>query len=245
MIFESYSVLSAYYDKLISDCDYDKWSQYLLNKIETFAPGKKGLDLACGSGKMTFLLSDAGYKMSGADISDNMLMIAKKISDDNRKKVSFFKTDLNKPLSNEKYDFITVVNDGFNYVKQSNLDKSFKAIKRLLNKNGLLIFDISSEHKLKNIIGNNLFGEDLDKISYLWFNTLYPDRVEMDLSFFIKKGELYEKKEEKHTQYIHSVEFVLSKLKENGFKPVFVEGNFGLPLREDSDRINFGVVLDG
>ncbi len=232
---KSYSALADLYEKLISDCDYEKWSQYLLKKISTLTNGKKGLDLACGSGKITRFFAKLGYKMTGGDISEEMLAQAKNLSLKEKLNIDYFIADLNNLYARDTYDFITVINDGFNYVKPENLNKVFKGITKQLRSGGVLLFDVSSEYKLKNILANNLFGEDDEEFSYLWFNKLCDNRVEMDLSFFIKQGELYQKKEEKHIQYIHTENNLIQKANACGLE--LIEVNYS--EQENPLRINF------
>ena len=76
----SYTTLATIYENLMKDCDYEQWSQYLYSSIKKYTQGICGLDLACGSGKMTRMLVDFGFKMTGGDISQEMLTQAKQIS---------------------------------------------------------------------------------------------------------------------------------------------------------------------
>ena len=147
-----------------------------------------------------------------------MLTQAKQISLQKKQNVNYFVADLTKLEKYGSFDFITIINDGINYVSQDKLEKTFKGLYKNLKKGGVLLFDISSKYKLEKVLANNLFGEDYEEFSYLWFNKLYQDKIEMDLSFFIKKGEYYVKQEEKHTQYIHSVENVLKIASNVGFE---------------------------
>ena len=78
------------------------------------------------------------------------------------------------------------VNDCLNYVPAQKLKAAFSHVRTCLKKGGAFIFDISSPHKLRNIIGDNLFAEDRDDVSYIWFNSLSGDSVIMDLTFFEK-----------------------------------------------------------
>ena len=214
----SYTTLATIYENLMKDCDYEQWSQYLYSSIKKYTQGICGLDLACGSGKMTRMLVDFGFKMTGGDISQEMLTQAKQISLQKKQNVNYFVADLTKLEKYGSFDFITIINDGINYVSQDKLEKTFKGLYKNLKKGGVLLFDISSKYKLEKVLANNLFGEDYEEFSYLWFNKLYQDKIEMDLSFFIKKGEYYVKQEEKHTQYIHSVENVLKIASNVGFE---------------------------
>ena len=241
----SYSAISKKYEILIKDCDYDKWSQYLLKVIKEYSKGNKGLDLACGSGIITRFLTTCGYKMTGGDISLEMLSQAKLQADKFKLNIPFYQVDLNRISLPDKYNFITIINDGINYVSQKNLSKVFNKLNKTLLKDGLLIFDISSEYKLREIIGNNMFGEDTEDFSYLWFNTLGQDFVTMDISCFTKKGENYVKSEEKHVQYIHKLKNVEEVLVENNFKIIAIQGDKGESLSETSQRINFIAVKNG
>lgn len=241
----SYSAISKKYEILIKDCDYEKWSQYLLNVIKENSKGNKGLDLACGSGIITRFLATCGYKMTGGDISLEMLSQAKLQADKFKLNIPFYQVDLNKISLPDKYNFITIINDGINYVSPQNLSKVFNKINKILLKDGLLIFDISSEYKLKNIIGNNLFGEDGNDFTYLWFNTLNDNNVSMDITFFTKEGETYIKSEENHVQYIHKIEDVEKLLVKNNFKIIAIQGDKGEELSETSQRINFIAVKNG
>jgi len=229
----SYKTLATIYETLMKDCDYDKWSQYLLNCIKKYSNGNRGLDLACGSGKITRFLAKNGYKMVGGDISEEMLIQAKNLSDKEKLNVNYFKADLCNLKLYGKFNFITIINDGINYVQQDKLLKTFTGLHKNLEKNGILLFDISSKYKLEEIIGNNLFGEDLEEVSYLWFNKLLEDRVEMDLSFFIKKGEYYQKEEERHVQYIHTPQEIISVAEQVGFETILYD------KEEKIERINF------
>lgn len=240
----SYTALASVYEKLISDCDYEKWSQYLLNLIKKYSCGIKGLDLACGSGIITRFLAKNGYIVSGMDYSEQMLTQAKLLSDKERLNIGYFKGDLNNLKTFEKYDFITCINDGINYVKQEKLVNCFKNIVKSLKTGGLFLFDVSSEYKLKTVIGNNMFGEDGEDVTYLWFNTLKESSVEMDLSFFIKNGETYIKKEENHVQFIHSQSEIENALAKAGLT-LIKKDEFGKQITEKSLRINYTVKKNG
>ena len=86
-----------------------------------------------------------------------------------------------------------------------------------LNKGAKFVFDVSSEYKLKKIIGSNVFFEDYDDLTYLWTNTPFAGGVKMELTFFIRGGDgKYTKQTEEHTQYAHTREDI-----ENAMKGMF------------------------
>ncbi|MBE5742756.1 MAG: class I SAM-dependent methyltransferase [Clostridiales bacterium] len=238
----AYSALAPHYEKLITSCDYEQWSQYVYNKVNEYAPIKKGCDLACGSGYFTRYLKRQGIDIYGVDQSQEMLLEAQSLSIKEKVPVDYQNQDIKKFKSFEKLGFITVINDGINYLSQSQLQSAFKRFASNLVKGGALIFDISSEYKLKNILGDNLYCEDRDEITYIWFNTFLGDSVKMDLTFFTKDGEKYVRSDESHVQYIHNTEEVKNALYNAGFDVVEISGHLGAPLTEDGHRVNFVAV---
>ena len=141
-----------------------------------------------------------------------------------------------------KVDFLTIVNDGVNYSSPEDLKRAFKAFYKTLNVGGVLFFDFSTEYKLRNVIGNNLFAEDYDDLTYVWFNKLCDTYIEMDLSVFLKVGDLYEKREESHVQYIHTLDFMVDSLKEVGFADVKPSAFLGGEIAPDPLRIEILAV---
>lgn len=234
---ESYSALGGIFEYLNADCDYLTWSQYLLNKIKRAGNFSTGLDVGCGNGYFTRALNKAGYKVDGVDISASMLSRAKQLAAKEGVRCEFLLGDITKLKVCGKVDFCTAVNDCINYVPKSKLKGAFARIYAATNANGAFFFDISSENKIRNILGENLFGEDRDDISYLWFNKQTDDGVQMELTFFIRgENGLYTRCDETHIQYAHTEEEIISALKEAGFARVECEGHLG---GDKSERIQF------
>lgn len=212
-----YSALSRYYDTLMKDFDYDAYEAFLRQNLI----GKKGLDLACGSGEMTIRLKRDGYDIVGADYSAEMLNEAVIKARKNRMIIPYVLCDLNNLKIENKYDFAVSVCDGFNYVgSESHMEDAFKTVRSALNGGGVFIFDISSENKLRNIVADNLFYEDNDDLTYYWQNTLNGDHVDMELTFFEKAGDLYRRFDEFQTQYIYSADKIYELLDKAGFSSV-------------------------
>lgn len=234
---QAYSALSKVYEYLILDCDYIEWSQYLLSKLKGMGNFSTGIDCACGSGIFTRALASGGYQMTGVDLSAEMLTEAVKNSVGYG--ITYLNMDMSKLKSLKKVDFITVVNDGVNYLDRASLQRAFKAFYSSLKKGGVIYFDMSSQYKLEQILANNMFGEDTEKCSYLWFNRLGDGFVDFDIVLFERQGELYKKSEETHRQYVHKIEEVVEMLKSAGFENVCASGHMGKPLTSKTERVEF------
>ena len=232
----SYSALGRWFEYLNKDCGYEKWSQYLIDLLKSKGAGKSGLDIGCGNGYFTRALIKAGYSVIGIDISAQMLDTAQKLALKEGVRAEFLLGDITKLKVNAKKDFCVAINDCINYIPKNKLKCAFSRVYACLKKGGIFIFDISSADKLKNTLGNNLFAEDNDDISYIWFNTLSDDSVTMDLTFFERRPDgNYTRYDERHIQYIYEEAEILSQLSEAGFT-VEVCGHLG---KEKRERINF------
>ncbi len=234
---QSYSALGGIFEYLNADCDYLTWSQYLLNKIKRAGNYLTGLDIGCGNGYFTRALNKAGYRVDGVDVSESMLSRAKQLASKEGVRCEFLLCDITKLKVCKKVDFCTAVNDCVNYVPKTKLKSAFARVYAATNVNGAFFFDISSENKIRNILGENLFGEDGEKISYLWFNKQISDGVQMDLTFFMRgENGLYSRFEETHIQYAHTEEEIVSALKQAGFNRIETEGHLG---GDKAERIQF------
>ena len=107
-----------------------------------------------------------------------------------------------------------------------------------LKRGGAFWSGVSSEYKRRGIVGNTTCGEDREEDVYLWFNRLYSDRVEMDVTVFSRRGDgLFSRADEHHVQYIHSEAFLREELEKAGFLCLKTEGALG--SAEDGTRVNF------
>lgn len=236
---QAYDYLAEWFEYLNDDCDYIRWSQYFIEGLSRFGAGKKGLELGCGSGAFSRALVRAGYDMTGADLSLPMLNKAARLAREENLRVAFIQADAQKISSPEKFDFILSPNDCYNYIPQKSLPASFKKAAGCLKKGGLFWFDVSSAYKLREKIANNMFADDRDEVTYLSFNRLEEDRVETDVTLFVRGGDgKFTRCDERHTQYIHEEKDLLAALAYAGFTALSVEGHLG-EGKEGSDRLNF------
>ena len=70
-----YSVLAPYYDEWNAEIDYAAWADGVEAFFRKNENGKVRdvLDLACGTGRLSWLLAEKGYEVIGADLSSDML----------------------------------------------------------------------------------------------------------------------------------------------------------------------------
>lgn len=230
----SYSVLAKYYDRLMGDFDYGTYVEFIKDKLSG-----EGADIACGSGEITVRLAKAGCRMTGIDLSEEMLNVARDKARREGLDVKWVRQDIVQLELAHKVDFVTAVCDGFNYIPQNKLGAVLDRIRANLKEGGTLVFDVSSEYKLRNILADNLFCEDYDDVTYIWQNTLKRDCVDMDVDFFEKtQSGLYRRVEETHRQYIHTQEKIESLLKDKWTWQVY-DGEKFCKVSQKSKRLLF------
>lgn len=139
---KAYNQLAEDYNRLIDhkphNAYYDRPNTLsLLKDVE----GKSILDAACGPGKYAEILLSKNAKVTGFDISSEMIKFAK---ERNENRGSFFIHDLSEPLTmvkDESFDFV-ICALALHYIEDWNL--TIKEFHRVLKLKGQLI--ISIEH---------------------------------------------------------------------------------------------------
>ena len=78
---EAYTGFAQVYDTFMDNVPYDEWGEYLVSLLKKYGV-EDGLvlDMGCGTGAMTRYLAAHGHDMTGIDVSEEMLTIAKEKS---------------------------------------------------------------------------------------------------------------------------------------------------------------------
>lgn len=234
----AYANLAKWFEYLNDDCGYEQWSTYLLEKLRPFSLSN-GLDVGCGGGWFTRAFQRAGYAMTGLDVSPEMLDFAQEKALKEGVRGEYLLGDITKFRSPKKFDFVSAINDCFNYIPKEKLGNALKNIRSALQKDGVLLFDISSPRKFREKIANTVSVDDRDDVTYFSFNREEEDGVTMEVTLFSKRADgAYERLDETHRQYVYNEEEIVSALESNGFTLLSVEGHLGED-KSQSDRIVF------
>ena len=131
---------TSYYHTLYKDRN-DKDAQLFMRNIINFLkipPSSHLLDLPCGKGRHSIYLNSLGYKVTGADLSENSIQAAKKYENNT---LDFKLKDMRKPF-NIKYDAVFNLFTSFGYFENDMDDiLVLKNIHKGLRENGLLVLD--------------------------------------------------------------------------------------------------------
>lgn len=235
-----YKEFSYVYDKLSEDIDYKKYSENIKKILSRENIRKEHvLELACGTGKLTKNLIDEFDYYDCLDISEEMLSVLENKLND--KKMRIFNMDMSEFKNPNSYDAIIILLDSINYIlEKDKLEKLFKNSYKNLKEDGILIFDLNSPYKMNNIFGNEVYVYENEQVYYVWQNFLEDDIVEMNIDFFIKKDNFYERIIEDQRQKIYEINEIIEILKKACFTEIKLcdEDTFG-KIKGDSLRILF------
>lgn len=140
-VFESYA---DYYDPVYSDKDYGAECNFLESIFGRYSnrPVKNVLDLGCGTGGHAFTLVGRGYKVTGVDMSLEMLEIGRRKAKERVIEIEFTEGDIRKIELNRKFDAAISMFAVMSYqITNEDLISTFRTASRHLEKNGLFIFD--------------------------------------------------------------------------------------------------------
>lgn len=231
----------------MDDVDYGRWADYLASFIDK--QGCRIAECGCGTGEITARFKKRGFEITGLDISRDMLEAASVKARSMGLRIPFICMDMRELELHKPVQYVIAACDCVNYlVSRSAVEAFFRKAYGAIAPGGSLLFDVSSDYKLKNINGNNVFFDSRKDAAYVWNNN-YDDEtklIEMDIEFFVLAPEshdgrrLYERFTEKHIQRAHSENELRTWLTEVGFSRIEVFNAFTRDSANDEcERLQF------
>jgi SAM-dependent methyltransferase len=139
------SSYSDSYDLLYDEKDYNAECDVLERIFREYAekPIASILDLGCGTGNYALRLAQRGYEVSGVDLSESMLEVARKKMENAQVSIQFFHSDIGSIQLDRQFDAAIMMFAvlGYQYTNERVI-KTLKNISSLLKPRGLLIFDV-------------------------------------------------------------------------------------------------------
>lgn len=245
-----YGALAAHYDMLNGEVPYIRLAKYLIRHFERHGlPVRTVLDLACGTGTVTWALADAGYEMIGIDSSPDMLSVcASKAAKHGGQAPLLLCQDMAELDLYGTVDAAVCTLDSANYVTDPRrLRRAFERVRLFLNPGGLFIFDVNTESKLASRHGTSFVSESADGNVFCACRTEYSAGKRMaryDISVFSRSPSgVYSRYDERHTQRIYSAAELEEMLEGAGFGEVRAYGDMVMrPPKESEERIFYRAV---
>ncbi|MBQ2250255.1 MAG: class I SAM-dependent methyltransferase [Lachnospiraceae bacterium] len=228
---EAYTGFAAVYDTFMDNIPYAEWCKYLTGLLKEYGV-EDGLvlDLGCGTGSLTELLAEEGYDMIGIDYSEEMLELAMEKKYDSGKDILYLCQDMREFELYGTVAAVVSICDCMNYVTEyEDLTEVFRLVNNYLDPKGIFIFDMNTEYKYSEVMGDTTIAEDREDSSFIWENQYEAEeKINIyDLSIFVREEEdLYRKYHETHYQRAYSLEEVKAAIEEAGMEFVTVYDAF-------------------
>lgn len=239
---EAYSGFAEVYDLFMDNVPYEEWNTYLTGLLRKYGVSDGiVLELGCGTGKMTRLLSKSGYDMIGVDNSEEMLQIARDAGEEGEN-ILYLLQDMREFELYGTVQAVVSICDSMNYIlEEEDLLEVFRLVNNYLDPGGIFIFDMNTIYKYRELLGETTICENREEGSFIWDN-YYEEEEQInqyDLTLFIKeKDELYRRYEETHFQRAYEVEKIKDLLEQAGMEFVTAYDAFtDEGIKEDSERI--------
>ncbi|MBQ3040048.1 MAG: class I SAM-dependent methyltransferase [Clostridia bacterium] len=240
---EQYSQLYSVYDELNESYDYDSLARFLCNTIKENekTPTSLVLDLACGTGKLTFKLREYGYDMTGIDLSSGMLSKAHEYAINNGiGDVLFLCQDMTEFELYGTVDACVCTLDSINYLtKISDVKRCFSLVHNYLIPDGIFVFDINTPFRFKEIYGCNDFVLENESSLCAWQNE-YNEKTKICkfyLSIFKENEDgSYSRYDEIQKEKCYKKTQIEKALLECGFEIITIYGDTDKKIAENTDE---------
>ncbi len=156
---------SPYYHILYKNRNETEARDFILNLLNLLKPeaGQKALDLACGKGRHSMVLAKNGLDVTGADLSEASIAIAK---EQEHEALRFLVHDMRKPIGEKSFDFIFNLFTSFGYFSRflDNLT-TINAVHTALKDQGVFVIDfLNAKKTIADLIPNE--SKQVDGINF-------------------------------------------------------------------------------
>ncbi len=223
---ESYTSFAKVYDTFMDNVPYDEWCTYLRELLIEYGV-EEGiiLDLGCGTGSVTERLAEKGYDMIGVDYSSEMLDIAMQKPSKEAFGILYLLQDMREFELYGTVNAVVSLCDSMNYItEEEDLLTVFQLVNNYLDPGGVFIFDLNTEFKYRELLGEQTIAESREDCSFIWDNFYDEEEMinEYELTLFVKENDskLYERFQEYHYQKAYRLQRVKELLEEAGLEYV-------------------------
>lgn len=240
---DAYKELASCYDRLTNDVDYQAVVDFYfaILKQEGVCP-KTAVDLACGTGSVSVLLAEKGLKVTGVDMSEDMLTAAWEKSLDMENPPMFVCQSLQNLRLPRGVDLAVCALDSLDYITDpKDCAEAIRRVYKHLNPGGIFIFDVNTPQKLRAMDGQVFLDED-DDVYCVWRGEFdeATNICSYGMDLFRRQGSAWSRSFEEHQEYAYSEKQLRQFLKDAGFCKiqVYADRKFELPGAEEQ-RIYF------
>ena len=240
----AYERFAYAYDRIMYNVDYQRWADYVQSIFNQQGESPRTiLDVACGTAALTLVLAERSFQMTGIDLAEGMLTIAREKSSNLGLDIELVHGDMRTFNLGKQFDAVLCTYDSINYMQdEENFATACIRIFDHLKPSGLFVFDVTTERNITRHFHAQTFAENHEDYAYIWQN-LYSKKDQVcrtNLTFFIRDGDLFERFEELHVQRIFDNGLIKRILKKCGYEVLGMYDMYTLNRPGlFSDRVNF------
>lgn len=222
MLEENYKLFASVYDSIMDDSLYQRWYDFSLRHFPQDT--QKIMELACGTGILSERFSQAGYEVTGVDLSPEMLELAKERLPEG----DFQQGDMRKLTLLDEFDAVTCYSDSLCYLADMDeVKQTFAGVRRSLKEHGIFIFDVHSTYKTDVEFPGFAYHDNAEDFAFVWdtYAGELPHSVAHELTFFVKESDgRFLRKDEVHEERTYPIADYLDALSD--FSEVQVYADF-------------------
>lgn len=220
-----YSKLSQYYDALCGG--NTSTINNLLDQIFKQYGIKTVLDLTCGTGAQSIWLAKNGYKVTGSDISSNLLKIAKSKAAKENLVIKLIRGDI-RTLHVGNIDAVISIFNAIGHLTKNDFEKAMQNIHKNLNPGGLYIFDIFNLKSMNEKVVESLSMDNQKIVGTTTIRNIQHSKLDkkngrlisFDQFLISKKSALPQTLSGKFSLQIYTAQELQHMLNKNGFKVI-------------------------
>ena len=245
----AYEALAGCYDELTYDIRYEKTLTFFerLCAREQVQPHLV-LDLACGTGSLSMLLAGRGYRVIGADLSEDMLAEAERKARElpEGSRPFFICQPMQRLRLAEPVDAVICALDSLNYLtRPDDCRKTLRRVYNALKSGGLFVFDINTPAKLRGLDGQ-VFLDETDDTYCVWRTEYHRGLCTYYMDLFDRRRDgAWQRELEIHRQRAYTTEELTGWLRAAGFNDIrtWGDGKLRRPT-ENEQRIYFSSIRE-
>lgn len=225
----TYETFARVYDSIMDDSLYDLWTDFSLRHL----PKKKNaklLELACGTGIQSIRFKQAGFDVTGLDLSQDMLDLAEKRAKSAKVNIPFVQGNMLDLSSVGTFDYVTCYSDSICYMDDEvDVGDVFVQVYEHLNEGGTFIFDVHSTYQTDEVFPGYSYHENAEDFAMVWdtYEDEAPHSVVHELTFFIQDEDgRFTRFDEVHEERTYDLLTYDILLEQAGFKNVKVYADF-------------------
>jgi SAM-dependent methyltransferase len=197
---------------------------YLTQQQSTSAHGKNLLDLCCGTGQLARFFLQRGFTVTGIDLSEPMLALARQNAGDYvaQGSATFLQADASNFTMADSFNLVVSTYDALNHLPDlAALRRCFASVAAVTANDGCFIFDLNTRQGIRRWNGI-MINESEDGL--VINRGIYDggERAQMLITGFISRGEpgLFERFEECVYNTVYTLSDVETLLVETGWRKV-------------------------